>query len=487
VAGALESGELRSRVRSGLRWKLVTQLVSQGARTFVAVLVAHVLSPHDYGLAAMAVVFTGIPAILVDFSLGAALIQRSEITNEDLSTVWWTSFASGLTLTAISIAAAPAVAAFFSNPHVAPLFAVASLSFVMAGSAVPQYAMLNRTMNFRVLELREVSATLVASVAAVSIALAGLGAWAIVGQALCVDVVSTALIWKVSPWRPSLTFSFASLRTLGSFGGKVFSARLLSYLNLNADNILVGRFLGTMPLGIYAIAYNVIFSPLMRITTPIQQVLFPAFSRLQHDRSRLGLAWIRADALVAAVSVPAFLGMAAVAPDFVPIVLGKRWHSAVPVVQLLSLAGATQMLQSINPNVLQAVGKAGTLLRYMVCSSAVTLAAFAVGLHWGIVGVAACYAVVKVPVTALSVWLTARAVGISTLSWARGVRRALENSLAMALAVYVTRIVLVDAGVPTVVRLVVLVCLGAAVYAALAWLRTRALVDEGRHLLMGNS
>src|SRR6202011_4350694 len=178
---------------------------------------------------------------------------------------------------------------------------------------------------------------------------------------------------------------------LGPFGAKTMGSRFLGFLRFYADNLLIGRYLGSSALGIYAVAYNVMFAPVIRITQPAQQVLFPAFARLQGDPARVLSAWLRGNRLLTALTLPAFLGMAIIAPDFVPVVLGKRWNEAVPVLQLLSLSGIAISIEQLNASVLQGMGQAGTLLKYMVASTGLVVAAFAVGIHWGVVGVAGFY------------------------------------------------------------------------------------------------
>jgi O-antigen/teichoic acid export membrane protein len=288
-----------------------------------------------------------------------------------------------------------------------------------------------------------------------------------VAQNLFVAAASVVLLWRLSSWRPRRTYSRESLRTLGSFGGKTLGARLLSYANLNGDNLLVGRFLGSVSLGVYSIAYNVMFLPATRIAEPIQQVLFPAFARLQHDHFALRRSWVRGMELVAAVNVPLFIGMAVVAPDFVPVVLGEKWVAAVPVLQFLCLAGVAQSFQTLNWSVLQAVGDSGRLARFMLFSTLVTVGAFVAGLHWGVVGVAGLYAAARLIVGVAYNWTTCRRVGLPFLDCGRGVARVMSLALVMALAAYGSRQGLIAAGAPAAVRLVVVVVLGAAVYVLL--------------------
>jgi O-antigen/teichoic acid export membrane protein len=224
------------------------------------------------------------------------------------------------------------------------------------------------------------------------------------------------------------------------------------------------------------------FLPLSRITAPIQQVLFAAFVRLQHEPLRLGQAWLRGNRLVAAIAVPAFLGMTIVAPDFVPVVLGHRWEKVVPVLQLLSLAGVAQSYQTLNWSVLQARGKPGVLLAFMWFSTVVTVGGFVLGLHWGIVGVAGSYAVARTIVLVGYTWLACRVTGITMIRFAREHVGLAVLALAMSGAVYAARLGLVHEGVPQPLRLALLTGLGIAVYLALILWLARGVVVEIRQI-----
>lgn len=478
----VSSGELRSKVVSGLGWKLFSQVVAVGSRFVLAIVLAHLLTPHQLGLAGMALVFTGFANIFADLSLGAALVQRTAISDEDLSTAFWTNLAAGAALWGLGVALAPYVADFFSTPAVAPLFeASASLAFLFS-LTVTQSALLTREMDFRSLEIRTIFSTLAGGAAAVALAVAGFGAWAIVGQSLCTGVVSAALLWGLSPWRPRAAYSLASLRTLGSFGAKTVFARILSYLGLNADNLLIGRYIGSTGLGIYSIAYNVMFAPLQQIAQPVQQVLFPAFTKVKAEPERLGQAWLRGNQLVTALLVPALLGMAVVAPDFVPAVFGNRWHASIPVLQLLCLAGVAESFKMLNWSVLQATGQTGRLLRFMTFSTALTLAAFVGGLTWGVVGVAGLFAAARTITLVVYTWTTCRTLELPISRFARLVAWVLSSALPMTACLVGGRALLVHEHVPAGARLAVLIVTGMLIYVGtIAW-RDPGLIEEAREL-----
>jgi polysaccharide transporter, PST family len=461
---------IRSRVVRGIAWKGTSQIVLQLSRVAVAIILARLLSPDDYGVAGMVLVFSSLGLVFADVALGSALVQRRSLSDADCSTVFWTSVAAGTAFTLLGVVMSGPIASFYGEPGVQPLFAALSLSFVVTSLATTQEALLVREMSFRALELRLMGGTLVGAVVGIGSAFAGYGAWAIIAQQLAIALTSTILIWVASPWRPSLTFSRTSLRTLGGFSANVFGQRLLFYLHRHADNLLIGRFLGAAALGVYTVGYNVMLVPFSRIAGPIQEVLLPAFARIQDKPQRIAELWVRAMRLVGAISIPALMGLTIVASDFVDTVLGERWGEVAPVVQVLAWVGLLQSLQTINSNILLALDRTSTLLRYSVTFFAVHVVGFVVGLHWGVLGVASAYAVSSTIVEPLYAWLTARALNVTPWILLRGLSGVLQASLVMATTVFVVRFALVHADVSTGRRLLIAIVVGAIVYLPiLAW------------------
>ena len=480
--GPAPGDSVRSLVLRGIAWKTGSAVMLRVSRTVTAVVLARLLAPDDYGLAAMVLVASSLVLIFSDLALGSALVQRKTLTEADRSTVFWTSLGAGLLFTVGGYLLAGPVAGFYGEPDVKPLFQAFSLTFVVTALSSTQVALLNREMSFRTLELRQMASYAVGAVVGIVVAALGYGAWAIIWQQIAIAGVSTFLLTILSPWRPRLVYSLASLKDLGGFGARVFGTRLLFYLNRNADNVLVGRFIGTSALGAYALAYNVMLMPFSNIAGPIQQVLFPAFARMQEDTRRIAAAWIRVNRIVGAISIPSLAGLVVVAPDFVRVVLGEQWSSAIPVIQILCWVGILQSLQRLNSAILEARDRTGTLLRYSVVVVIASLIAFAGGLHWGIVGVATAYAISSTIVEPYYTWLTARAIDSSVREFVAGLRGVIEASLLMTAAVLAVRIGLTSAGVGQTGRLLLCILVGGLVYLpACAW-RSPEAVTELRKL-----
>jgi O-antigen/teichoic acid export membrane protein len=473
---------LRPLIVRGIAWKAIGQVGIQLTRLAVAVVLARILAPQQYGLAGMALVFNGFILIFADLALGQAVVQRRSLTEADKATTFWTSILAGAAFAAVGVALSGSVAAFFGEPELRPMIALLSLGFLISSVGTTQSALLVREMAFRGLEIREIVATAGGAGAAIAVALAGGGAWAIIAQQLTVSTLSTVLVWFYSSWRPSLRFSVSSLRSFVGFTANVLGTNVLTQLRSITDNALIGRYLGASSLGVYALAYNVILVPFNRLAVPVAQVLFPALSRLQEDVSQVGVYWRRSIRLVGAFAMPALVGLILVAPEFVDVVLGDKWHEAVPVIRLLGVVGLLQTLQFLNPIVLQALDRTSMLLRWTLFSYGAAVTAFVVGLHWGIVGVAAAFAVSALVTEPAYAWLTGRLVGVGLGQIARDLAGVAQATAAMAFAVLSVQMLLVDHGYDSAVRLVLEASVGAVVFTIVCFWRAPAVIDEVKRL-----
>jgi O-antigen/teichoic acid export membrane protein len=479
--------DLRSKVVGGLAWNVGTTAIVQVSRFAFGILLARLLTPAEYGIAGMALIFSALALTLSDLALGVGLVQRPTISEADRSTVFWASLGLGMLLTAGGIALAGPIADFYGEPSVAPLFMVLSLSFLVTAFGRVPASLFHREMNFRAISVRVIAATLVSGVVGVVVAAAGHGPWALVAQSVTLASVSTVLLWALCPWRPRFMFSRASLSDLGGFGLKVSGSRIVDYLGQNSDKLLIGRFLGSASLGTYSVAATIVFFPLTSFTIAVVDTLFPALSRIQDDRQRATRVWLRATRFIAALVVPAMLGLVAVAPDFIEVLLGPKWEPAVPLLQLLALAAAVLAVSGLALTVLAALGRAGTVLRFAVFELMMLVVSVAIGLGWGIVGVAGCYLAGVTFARLILTLLASRALGVSLAEVLRAVSGPLQAALVMSSGVWLLTFVLDDANVPAAGRLGAAIVLGVAFYVPLCAWRCPGIVAEVRSLLRNRS
>jgi O-antigen/teichoic acid export membrane protein len=476
------SGSFRGPVLRGLAWQSATRGTFELSRIVVAMVLARLLTPHQYGIAGMVLLVLSLEPVLSGTGLASGLIQREVITEQDKSTVFWVNTAVGLLVCMTFCAASGLVADFYREPAVQPLFVAMSFDFLLASLVSVQTQLLIRDMDFKSLEMRSISGVIAGAVAAVIIAAAGGGPWALVGQQLTFSVVSLALLWRVSPWRPRLMFSRKSLRELRGFGGNVSGTMVMAQLTGNTDNLLIGRFLGAYSLGLYALGYNLIFAPVGRISQPLIAVFYPVICRVQNDLQRVASLWLRILRLSAAVAVPATLGLIVVAPDIVPVVFGHRWQAAAPVIQILAGIAFLYGIQGINGIVLMATNHTRLVFRFSCLQFALCLGSFVLGLHWGIIGVAGCFAAVTALIQPVYMKLTADAIGTTLWSCAKALSGVAQASAASTLAAVAARELLLALDVGPGPRSTLVIVVGILVYVPTCAWRAPDVLQELRQL-----
>jgi O-antigen/teichoic acid export membrane protein len=481
----LGDANLRTRVLRGLAWSTAVVVTVQVARLCSGLVLVHFLQPHDYGVAGMALLASSFVLAISDLGLGAALVQRPSISEADRSTVFWANVATGALLTVSGLLLAGPFARFFHQPQVRPLLMVLSIGFFITSLAMTQSALFQRAMNFRAISIRLMIAHVAGAGVAITVAALGGGAWALIAQALTVSIVSTSFLWLLSSWRPRLVFSRGSLRDLGGFGFTYLGSRLLDYAQANADNLLVGRYLGSTALGLYSVSYNVILLPLQRLFVPVQDALYPALSRIQDDVARLVQVWLRVTRLVGAVSAPTMLGLIVVAPDFTDVVLGRQWADATPVIRILAAVTLMQGFNAVGERMLMAQARVSLVFRFSMLRTVLSIGAFVVGLRWGLIGVAACYAIVTIPVQLYLTSLVTRSLHIGARAFITAIAGVAEAAIAMFLVCWAVRVELIHAGVGAPVRLVAIVALGVVVYLPILWWRSPEAIREIRSLRRG--
>jgi PST family polysaccharide transporter len=222
--------------------------------------------------------------------------------------------------------------------------------------------------------------------------------------------------------------------------------------------------------------------PLDRLIVPLQDALFPAFSRWQDDRERLARVWLRVYRVVSVVVLPSMVGLAIVAPDFVHVVLGEKWHEATPVLQILTAVAVVQSLGLLGQRVLTALDRTRTIFYFTIVECALTIPAFAIGLRWGIVGVATCYSIVTIPLYLWYTKLTIGALGVTIRRLLGAIRGVLVATAVMGCVCLVVRILLVDADAAAWIRLVGVSAVGALVFAAVTYVAQPEVVGELRDL-----
>ncbi len=475
---AAEPTDLKRAAARGVAWKIAAELVVQITRLAVLLLLAHLLVPAQFGVASIVMAFVIFVPLFADLGLGAALIQAPTLTEVERSTVFWTSLPLGLGFMALGIALSWPLASIFDDPSLQPLFAAFSVCFLLASLTSVPSALLIRAMHFRALETRVILGTVFGAAVGIALAFGGYGPWAIVGGEIANRAISLVTIWLQSRWRPRFMFSRAKLREQFAYGGTLFGAFLLLQFSQTTQSLMVGRLLGETALGRLTVSQTLVYMPFNRVAGPIQQVMFPAFSRMQDEPARIMAALNRVNQVIAAIAFPTLTGFAILAPEFTSVVLGSKWEGTESVIRCLAIGGMVLALQRVNYSVLSARGYSRLIMWVGVGALGSTIVAILVTYPFGLNATVVAITVQTILLQAVIMFVTARALDARFRDLARPLERIVAATGVMALAVVGLVEALPSLGVGDAWILIVGVMAGALVFIPLLLCLERDLIGE---------
>lgn len=393
--------------RIALRGGLLTggaQGIKIAVQFLSVVVLARLLAPEDFGLVASVGPIVAFIGLFQNLGLQQAVIQRSEISQRQLNHVFWVSALVGLCCSLIVAALAPVVAAFYGDTRMTGITLAAGAPLLLGSLAALPLALMNRRLKFGQLALNDVITAVTGLLATIAAAYAGLGYWSLVIGPAVSALVALVAAWRVARWRPDKP-SFRIDREILSFGANLTGFNLVNFFARNLDTILIGKFSGATELGYYDRAYKLMLFPLQNISQPLTRLMIPLMSRIQDDKQRFRGIYMDTNWLLAAVTAPGIAALTLTSPQVVSLLFGERWLAVAPIFAWLGVASLTQPISNTTGWIFICQGKTATMFRWGVYSSAVTVVAFIVGMHWGAVGVAAAYAisgyVLRIPVLAV--------------------------------------------------------------------------------------
>ena len=430
---------LKQKAIKGAFWSAVQSWGTQVVTFVVFTLLARLLEPKAFGLVALAGVVIAFVQVFLDRGFAVAIVQRKELEPEHLDTAFWTGITIGSLMTIVSMISAETIADIFNEPELVPIIRWLSLVFVIRGFSSVQEAILRRNLNFKVLAIRSSVAVITAGIIATVMAFMGFGVWCLVVQKLTNVLLQVVMLWSISDWRPKLNFSWPHFKSLFSFGINIVGIDLLNFLNRRGDDFLIGYFLGSVALGYYSVAYRLLVTGTQLLTGILNQVALPTFSKLQSEPERLRKALYKVTFFASLISIPAFMGLAVLAPELITVMFGKQWSQSIPVMQILASIGVLQSLFFLNGSIMTAMGKPDWRLKINFFSTIVSLVGFAIAVRYGIVAVAAAFAIRNYLLCPLFVWVIYKLIKIDVRRYLSQFVTPVISSLCLCLALLIVK------------------------------------------------
>jgi PST family polysaccharide transporter len=388
-----ELGVLKRKSVQGAFVNLGTRGATVGIQLVSNLILARLISPHDYGIVAMVVAITGFAGLFRDLGLSAAVVQKGTLTQAQVSTLFWINVATGLVLTGLLAAAAPLVGLMYGREEVVPLTRVLALTFVIGSLGTQHGAMLQREMRFGRKAVASIAGLVVILAVSVVLALRGHGYWALAWGTLAGNAVTTALLFVLSPFRPGWPSRHAGIRSMMKFGANVTAFDFVDYFHRNLDNILIGRYWGTEALGLYSRAYSLMMFPIANLRQPINAVAFPAMSRLREQPQAFRAYFRKMTLVVAFLAMPVTAYLAVASRPVVRLALGDQWDPVTPIFAILAITGFIQPVAGLRGLVLLSSGQGSRYLTWGVLNAMTVCTGFCCGIAWGATGVAISYAI----------------------------------------------------------------------------------------------
>ncbi|MFQ5843765.1 MAG: MOP flippase family protein [Planctomycetota bacterium] len=426
---------LKYAAAAGVKWTSLAYLARTGIHLLTTSVFAWLLAPADFGLVGMAMVVVGFTTLCKDLGTGAAVVQRKEIDDETLSSIFWANTALGVAGCGLLFALAGPIAGFFREPRLTPVLEVLALTLLFSGPGVVHLAVLQRRLRFAVLARIEIAALVVGSGAGLAAAFSGQGVWSLVLMTVTVSLFTSGFALLASPFRPHPVCRPGHLRSVARFSLNLTGFQVFSWLTRNVDHLLIGRFLGATRLGYYALAYRLVLYPLQGAARVVGRVMFPLLSSIQDDHPRFRNAYLKVTHAIATVLFPAMAGLFLVSRPLVETVFGARWLPAVPLIAIFALVSVLQSVGGTVAPIYQAKGRTDLLLRWGLLAGSILVAGIAVGLRWGTVGAAAGFGAASVALFYPSLAIPFRLIDLKVAWLARALWRPAAATLAMTAAI----------------------------------------------------
>jgi PST family polysaccharide transporter len=376
------------------------------------VLLARLLSPHDFGLVAMVMALVLFAPMLIDLGTSDASTQKTLITPVEVSALFWLNVTVGGILTILLAGGRGFIASFFGEPALAGIALVSSLSFIAAAVSTQHSALMRRAMQFQRIAVIEISSNVIGSVVAIAMAFTEWGYWALVAKPIVTSGLAALGLWISCPWVPGRPRFTPEVKELVGFGMGVTGFTITDCLARSADRLALGYFYGAGQLGYFQNAFLLYSNLLGLLTERLHEIAASGLSKLRNNVEDLKRSWAAALSSVSFFSAAVFATLAVTGQDFVVILLGPKWAPAGPLLCVFAVRGIANAVERSVGWLHVAAGRSDRWMRWGVFSAICQLVALTFGLPFGPIGVAAAYTIVMFGLFVPGVVYSGRPFGI---------------------------------------------------------------------------
>jgi len=406
---------LKAKTLRGLFWSFFQNVSGQGVQFVIAIILARLLLPEQFGLIAMLGVFLALAQIFLDSGFGSALIQKQNTNHIDECSVFYFNIVVSFIVAGLLCITAPWIAVFYKQPLLTPLTRFLSLSIIISSFGLIQTTLMVKKVDFKTQARVSLISILVSGIIGITLAYNGSGVWSLAIQIVSFSFIRTALLWFFHNWRPSLIFSLTSLLNMFGFSSHMLGFGLINMLFDNIYYIIIGKLFSSSSLGYYYQAQRiqrVLVYTLLESTT---RVTFPIFSSIQEEVIRIKLGMRKSLMFMILINSPIMIGLIVVAKPMVLVLFTEKWVPLIIYLQLFCIIGLIQPISVINMNLLKSIGCADKLFKIEVVKKILIITSIIVTYRWGIVAMIYGQIVVSIIALFINTYFTNKYINYSII------------------------------------------------------------------------
>lgn len=427
---------LKDKTIKGTAWSAADAFLGQGVTFLVGIVLARMLSPDEYGLIGICLIFVNVLNGMVDSGFSNALIRKKEIKDVDYDTMFITNMAISTLLYALLFICAPIISDFFSRPELTDLIRTVGIILFANALSITQVTILTKLIDFKTKTKASLTSAILSGVIGIAMAIMGFGVWALVGQMLSKQILYTVCLWILNKWWPSFSFSLKSFRYMWGFGWKLMLSGLLNNVWNQLYQVVVGKCYSPATLGQFTKSneYAGIFSS--NLSVIIQRVSYPVLSELQDDKERMVEGYRRVIKMTMFVTAICMISLGAISEPLLYCMIGPQWHEAATYLPLICISMAFYPLHAINLNMLQVLGRSDIFLYLEIIKKIIGIIPLCIGIFIDIYWMLFASILIGFVSLYLNSWYTGKALGYTYWKQLRDIAPSFGIAITIALSVY---------------------------------------------------
>ena len=427
---------LKDKTIKGTAWSAADAFLGQGVTFLVGIVLARLLSPDEYGLIGICMIFNTVLSSIVDSGFNNALIRKKNCTDADYNTMFLTNLSISIVLYSLLFVSTPFVAHFFSRNELTWLIRATGLILLINALSITQVTILTKRIDFKTKTKASFISAILSGLVGIAMAYTGFGVWALVGQMLSKQLIYTLCLWGLNKWWPSFTFSSKSFHYMWGFGWKLLVSGLLNNIWNQLYQVVVGKFYSPATLGQYTRGreYASIFSS--NLTSIIQRVSYPVLSEIQDDKHRMVEGYRRVIKMTMFITAICMISLGAVSEPLIYCLIGPQWHEAATYLPLICISMSLYPLHAINLNMLQVLGRSDIFLYLEIIKKIIGIVPIMIGIFVDIYWMLIASILIGFVSLYLNSWYTGKALGYTFWKQLRDIAPSFVIAFIIALSVY---------------------------------------------------